>query len=180
MKKDLRGVPLYFILKGSVQGNFQRYEFLKKKIFAASLQRHKATHSDTEKSFTCDVCDKKFTRLEYLHNHYHDTVLSPNEFQCPNCEKSFVFKSGKYRIVSDTPLFPCRFLYTTTTTTQSSPRTSSSALTARNRSCLRVVSIRYTIVMFPSYFLYTTTASIRISLSLTQPQPHSSQTTCSK
>ena len=31
-EKDLRGVPLYFIFKGSVQGNFQRYEFLKKKF----------------------------------------------------------------------------------------------------------------------------------------------------
>ena len=70
-------------------------------LFSASLQRHKATHSDTEKSFTCDVCDKKFTRLEYLHNHYHDTVLSPNEFQCPNCEKSFVFKSGRYHHTQD-------------------------------------------------------------------------------
>ena len=33
-----------------------------------------------------------------LHNHYHDTALSPNEFQCPNCEKAFVFKSGEYQI----------------------------------------------------------------------------------
>ena len=94
----LEGFHCISFSTGSVQGNFLRYEFLKKKKFAASLQRHKATHSDTEKSFTCDVCDKKFTRLEYLHNHYHDTVLSPNEFQCPNCEKSFVFKSGEYRI----------------------------------------------------------------------------------
>ena len=33
-----------------------------------------------------------------LHNHYHDTVLSPNKFQCSNCEKSLVFESGKYQI----------------------------------------------------------------------------------
>ena len=67
-------------------------------IFAASLQRHKATHSDSAKYFTCDVCEKKFTKLEYLHNHYHETALSPNEFQCPNCEKAFLFKSGEYQI----------------------------------------------------------------------------------
>ena len=95
-EKDLRGVPLYFIFKGSVQGNFQRYEFLKKKF----LQRR---YSVT----------KRRTRT----------------------------RRSRSRVTCATRSSPDWSIYTTTTMTQFSPRTSSSAPTARNHSCLRVVSI---------------------------------------
>ena len=89
-----------------------------------------------------------------LHNHYHDTALSPNEFQCPNCEKAFVFKSGEYphNHYHDTALSPNEFQWlvsgipTTTTTTQPSSQTSFSALTVRKHACSRVVNIRYTTI----------------------------------
>ena len=57
-----------------------------KKIFT----KHKKTHDTGE--FSCDICPKKFTRLQSLREHT-SKVHSTNKFACTICDKCFSEKT---------------------------------------------------------------------------------------
>ena len=73
-----------------------------------------SAHEDSPRPYLYTVCDKRFTRKQYLNAHRHKRIRSvENVYSCSECEKSFSSQSGlSYHKNIHTDKYKCCLLYT--------------------------------------------------------------------